>query len=199
MASQVLRPAAGFQVEASPAVAATSVAVAPRGIGSMNAARLFKHLFTPGWLAHRAFRPADVAAVTAAVTASEDSHRGELCIVAEGPLPIGRLIANESPRARGLELFGRLGVWDTKENCGVLVYIQLVDRRVEILVDRGVSAKVGQPDWEAICREMESAFKAGAYRRGVLDAVDRVTRLLNLHFPARGKRPNELSDRPVLL
>lgn len=165
----------------------------------MNATRLFKHLLTPGWLAHRAFRPADVAAVTAAVTASEDSHRGELCIVAEGPLPIGRLISSQQPRARALELFGRLGVWDTRENCGVLIYIQLVDRRVEILVDRGIAAKVGQPDWEAICREMEAAFKAGAYRRGVLDAVERATRLLSLHFPARGKKPNELPDKPVLL
>jgi uncharacterized membrane protein len=165
----------------------------------MNTARMFRHLITPGWLAHRAFRPADVAAVTAAVAASEDSHRGELCIVAEGPLPIGRLLTGQSPRARALDLFGRLGVWDTRENCGVLVYIQLVDRRVEILADRGIAAKLGQPDWESICREMEAAFKAGAYRRGVLDAVERVTRLLSLHFPARGKKSNELPDRPVLL
>jgi uncharacterized membrane protein len=165
----------------------------------MNTARMFRHLITPGWLAHRAFRPADVAAVTAAVAASEDSHRGELCIVAEGPLPIGRLLTDQSPRARALDLFGRLGVWDTRENCGVLVYIQLVDRRVEILADRGIAAKLGSPDWEAICREMEAAFKAGAYRRGVLDAVERVTRLLSLHFPARARKANELPDRPVLL
>lgn len=165
----------------------------------MNTARMLKHLLKPGWLAHRAFRPADVAAVTAAVTASEDSHRGELCIVAEGPLPIGRLLANQSPRARALELFGRLGVWDTRENCGVLLYIQLVDRRVEILADRGIAAKVGKPDWDIICRELEAAFKTNAYRRGVLDAVDRVTRLLSLHFPARAKKANELPDKPVLL
>jgi len=165
----------------------------------MNWARILKHLLTPGWLAHRAFRPADVAAITAAVAASEDSHRGELCIVAEGPLPVGRLLDKQSPRARALDLFGRLGVWDTRENCGVLVYIQLVDRRVEILADRGIAAKLGEADWASICRELESAFRSGAYRRGVLDAVERITRLLSLHFPARGKKANELSDKPVLL
>lgn len=165
----------------------------------MSLPRMLRHLVTPGWFAHRAFRSADVAAITAAVAASEDSHRGELCIVAEGPLPIGRLLDKQTTRARALELFGRLGVWDTRENCGVLIYIQLVDRRVEILADRGIAAKLGQGDWDAICRNMEIAFKTSAYRRGVLDAVERVTRLLALHFPARGKKANELPDRPVLL
>jgi len=165
----------------------------------MNTARMLRHLLTPGWLAHRAFRPADVAAITAAVAASEDSHRGELCIVAEGPLPIGRLLDDQSARARALDLFGRLGVWDTRENCGILVYIQLVDRRVEVLADRGIAAKLGEADWASICRDMEAAFKSGAFRRGVLDAVERITRLLALHFPARGKKANELPDKPVLL
>jgi uncharacterized membrane protein len=165
----------------------------------MDAARILKHLLKPAWLAHRAFKPADVTAVTAAVTTSEESHRGELCVVVEGPLSLGRLLTKQTTRARALELFGQFGVWDTRENCGVLIYVQLVDRRVEILADRGIAAKLGQGELEAICREMEAAFRTGAYRRGVLDAIDRVTRLLALHFPARGKKSNELPDRPVLL
>lgn len=154
---------------------------------------------TPAWLSHRAFRPADQSAIAAAVTASEDSHRGELRVVVEGPLPISHLLAKRSTRQRALELFGQLGVWDTRENCGVLIYVQLVDRHVEIVADRGIAAKLGPAEWEAVCREMETAFKTGAYRRGVLDAIERVTRLLALHFPARGKKSNELPDRPVLL
>lgn len=165
----------------------------------MSVARFFKHLLTPSWFAHRAFRAADVAAITAAVTASEDSHRGQLCIVVEGPLPIGRLLSHQSARARAVELFGRLGVWDTQENIGVLIYIQLVDRRVEILADRGIAAKVPAGDWETICQDMDAAFQSGAFRRGVFDAIDRATRLLNLHFPPRARRQNELPDKPVLL
>jgi uncharacterized membrane protein len=165
----------------------------------MNLARTLKHLLMPAWLAHRAFRPADLAAIKAAVAASADSHRGELCIVVEGPLSIRRLLAGQAIPARARELFGQLGVWDTRENCGVLIYVQLVDKRAEIVADRGIAAKLGQTEWDVVCRDMETAFKAGAYRRGVFDAIERVTRLLALHFPARGKRAGELPDRIVLL
>jgi len=165
----------------------------------MGVKRILKHLLTPAWLARRVFRDADAAAIGQAVAQSERSHRGELRFIAEGPLPLGRLLRGQSPRARALELFGLLGVWDTAENSGVLIYVQLVDRRVEILADRGIAAKVGQDQWDAICREMEAAFKAGAHRRGALDAIDRATRLLHIHYPSRGDNPNELPDRPVLL
>jgi uncharacterized membrane protein len=165
----------------------------------MDLARTLKHALTPAWLAHRAFKPADLAAITVAVTAAENSHRGELCIVAEGPLSIRRLLADQAVRMRAQELFGQFRVWDTREHCGILIYVQLVERRVEILADRGMAAKLSQPEWDVICREMETAFKAGAYRRGILDAIDRVTCLLALHFPARGKKTKKLPDRLVLI
>jgi uncharacterized membrane protein len=95
-------------------------------------------------------------------------------------------------------LFSQLRVWDTAENSGILIYVQLVDRRVEILADRGIAAKVEQGQWDAICRTMEEAFRHQAFRRGALDAVDAATRLLMLHFPARQDNPNELPDRPQL-
>ncbi len=161
--------------------------------------RTLKHLFMPGWLARRAFHSADVAAIRAAITASEACHRAELRFVAEGPLSPGRLFTRMSARQRAVELFGSLRIWDTAENNGVLIYVQLVDRQVEILADRAIAAKVHQVEWDGICREMEVAFKAGAFRRGALDAIDRTTRLLGLHFPPRGKRTNELPDQPVLL
>jgi uncharacterized membrane protein len=161
--------------------------------------RTLKHLFMPGWLARRAFHVADVAAIRAAITASESCHRGELRFVAEGPMSPARLFGGMSARQRAVELFGGLRVWDTAENNGILIYVQLVDRRVEVLADRAIAAKVAQAEWDGICREMETAFKAGAYRRGALDAIDRATRLLGLHFPLRGKRRNELPDLPLLL
>lgn len=161
--------------------------------------RILKHLAMPGWLARRAFKAADVEAIAAAITTSESEHRGELRLVAEGPLSVADLWHDMSPRQRALELFGAMRIWDTADNCGVLVYVQLVDRRVEILADRAIAAKVTQPEWDAVCREMETAFAARAYRRGALDAIDRITRMLALHFPSRGQRKNELPDTPVLL
>jgi uncharacterized membrane protein YgcG len=182
-----------------PVVEVISAAAAPRESGDMDGIRVLRHLLTPAWLAHRAFRPADVAAITAAVAASEGSHRGELRIVVEGPLALGPLLGGQSARERALELFGRFRVWDTRENCGILVYVQLVDRCVEIVADRGIAAKLGQGEWETICRGMEAAFKERAYRRGVLEAIEQATRLLVLHFPGRGRKTNELPDRPIVI
>jgi uncharacterized membrane protein len=165
----------------------------------MDLRRAFKHLIAPGWLARRTFRRADRQAIRAAIAASEGSHRGELRFVAEGPLPLRALLKGQSARRRAEDLFRQLGVADTREASGILIYVQLVDRRVEVLADHGISGRVTQPEWAKICRAMEAAFAMGDHRRGVLEAIDRATRLLSLYFPARPGKPNELDDRPLLL
>ena len=165
----------------------------------MKLSRLFKHLLLPDWWVQRVFSRADLAAIGAAVTACEKSHLGELRFVVEGPLPVSALWHGLSPRARAIALFSTLRVWDTEENCGILIYVQLVDRKVEILADRGIAAKVAQAEWDAICRRMEAAFRMGDYRAGALAAIARAGQLLAEHFPVDGENPNELPDRPLLL
>ncbi|MBK6675937.1 MAG: TPM domain-containing protein [Rhodocyclaceae bacterium] len=165
----------------------------------MDFARLFKHLMIPGWWARRAFRAADRAAIHEAIAASERLHRGELCLVVEGPMPLRVSLRGTSARGRAEQLFSRFGVGGTREASGILIYVQLVDRRVEILADRGIAGRVAQAEWDRICRAMEASFAQGAWRRGVLEAIDRATRLLSLHFPARRDNPNELDDRPRIL
>ncbi|NTV71818.1 MAG: hypothetical protein HGA71_16940 [Azonexaceae bacterium] len=161
--------------------------------------RLLKHLSSPGWWARRAFRADDLAAIGAAVKASEIRHRGEIRIAIEGPLPLRALLRNETCRDRAANLFQSLGVAETREAIGILVYVQLVDRRVEILADKGISTLVPPTEWEAICRQMESAFAIGNYQRGMVDAIKHITTLLAQHFPASGDNPNELDDAPTIL
>ena len=94
-----------------------------------------------------------------------------------------------------------MGVWDTEANNGVLIYLLLADRDVEIIADRGFNGRVDAAQWEAICREMEACFARGDYEAGVLLGIERIDRLLNEHFPlaeASGN-PNELSNRPLRL
>jgi len=165
----------------------------------MKGSRTLRHLIAPHWLARRAFPRATLRAIEDAVAASEGLHAGELRFVVEAGLPFGDLWRDVSPRERARELFSRLRVWDTERNGGVLVYVQLVDRRVEIVADRGIAAKVPQSEWDAICRGMEQAFGSGDYRRGALEAIARLSRLLVLHQPSRPDDRNELSDRPLLL
>ena len=165
----------------------------------MNIGRIFKHLLAPRWLAARYFGPALAAEVGAAVVVAESNQRGELRFVVEGPIPFVYLWHERNARQRADDLFANLRVWDTEENSGVLIYVQLVDHCVEILADRGVAAKVPQAEWDAICRSMESAFKSADYRAGALSAIKRAGELLEQYFPAVERNPNELADQPVLL
>ena len=134
-----------------------------------------------------------------AIRESERSHDGELRFaVGGGPARRCRSLRGLTPRERAREVFAQLAVWDTEDNSGVLIYLQLVDRDIEIVADRGISAKVEQATWDAICRRMEEAFRAGPSRRARCRASRR-SPLLARHFPPAGANPNELPDRPVVL
>lgn len=159
--------------------------------------RLLKHLLTPHWLALRAFPSQALREIEATIRASEGQHDGELRFAVEAGLPLHFLKATARRRAEAL--FAQLRVWDTEHNSGVLIYVQLVDRRIEIVADRGISAKVGQPEWNDICREMEKEFKQRDFLKGALRGIASVTRLLARHFPPRGHKHNELPDKPVVL
>jgi uncharacterized membrane protein len=165
----------------------------------MNILRMLKHLMLPDWWRRRVFAADDLAAIGAAVSASEQTHRGEVRFVAEASLAVSALWRELSPRQRAAEVFAAEGVWDTEENSGILIYVLLADRRVEILADRGIAARVPQAEWDAICRDMEQAFRAGQWRQGALQAVARAGELLAAHFPAAASNPNELPDEPLML
>jgi len=165
----------------------------------VNLLRFLKLITTPGWAARRGFTKETLSKIEKAVRASEREHDGELRFAVEGPLPILYLIHDRKPRLRAEDVFSQLRVWDTEHNSGVLIYVQLVDRRIEIVADRGIAAKVEQTEWNAICRAMEKAFKEKRFAEGALQAIERMTVLLARHFPPRGKNPNELPDKPVVL
>ena len=166
----------------------------------MGAGRVFKHLLVPDWISRKGFSKGTAERIRRAIHESESRHLGEICFVAEGGLPLPFLFVKKPARARAEDLFTQLRVWDTEHNSGVLVYVQRVDRRIEIVADRGIAARVVQAEWDAICREMEGAFREGRFAEGALSAIERCTRLLAAHFPSHGeRRPNELPDRPILL
>ncbi len=165
----------------------------------MNAGRILKHLFTPDWAAFRVFPGTTLKRIERAIGESEKSHRAELRFAVEAGLALTPLLKGVTPRARAHEVFANLRVWDTEHNSGVLIYVQLVDRRIEIVADRGISARVAQGEWDAICRGLERAFRERRYEQGALEAIAQATQLLQRHFPPRAGNPNELPDRPALL
>lgn len=165
----------------------------------MDIKRVAKHLLASDWRVRRAFPRAALDSIERAIKASETGHTGEIRFVAESALDGLPLFAGQSARDRALEVFSELRVWDTEYNNGVLIYLLLADRDVEIVADRGIHAKVGTDEWERICRRMETAFAQGDFERGVIDGIEEVTRHLSSHFASDGGERNELPDRPVIL
>jgi uncharacterized membrane protein len=162
--------------------------------------RFLRHLATDHGSARRAFPAAALAEIEALIADGERRHRGQVRFVCEASLPLGRVLHKLSPRERALELFGLLRIWDTEENCGVLIYALLADRDVEVVADRGIHAKVGAAAWESICRRIEAAFRVGRYADGAAAGIREVNELLAQHYP-RGAAPvsNELPDRPLVM
>ena len=165
----------------------------------MGIARIGKHLLEHRWRARRLFPPRVLAAIEQAIKTGETTHSGQVRFVVEGALDGAPLFRDQPARERAIDVFAQLRIWDTVHNNGVLIYLLLADRNVEIVADRGIDAKVTAAGWENICVEMERDFKAGEFESGVIRGIEAVSRQLARYFPARGKGPNELPDAPVVL
>ena len=161
--------------------------------------RVLRHLFTPFWVLRLRYPAVLLGQIEARIGEVEKTHPGELRFVVEHALEAGDLLAGVPPRGRALELFGLLGVWDTEENNGVLIYVLHAEHAVEIVADRGLVRRVPQADWDSLCRQAETEFATGRHGQGAMLAIEGAASLLQKHFPARTAPRNELPDQPLLL
>jgi len=159
-----------------------------------------RHLLATRWALTRRFPRATLDAIEAAVTESEARHRAEIRFAIEPALDVRALRRHETPRSRAHEVFAELRVWNTREHNGVLIYVLLAERIVEIVPDHGLDGRVSEAEWREVCAVIETEFGAGRWRDGALRAIDTVTRLLVREFP-RTSLPdeNEQPNRPQLL
>ena len=166
----------------------------------MKLARLFKHRWLDEADARRALSPEALTRLQARVAASEARHSGEIRLSVEAGLPWSYLWNDLRARDRAVTLFGKLRVWDTEHNNGVLIYLLLAEHAIEIVADRGLARRVPQAQWDQLIAGMREAFRAGRFEEGLAQAIDAVDGLLAQHFPlAPGQaNPNELSDSPDL-
>jgi uncharacterized membrane protein len=166
--------------------------------------RLFRHAWLEQSSTHRVVPPAMVERLRRQVASSEKLHTGEIRIYVETALPLNYLWHRASTavlaRRRALALFGELGVWDTANNNGVLIYLLLAEHAIEIVADRGVDAKAGSPVWAGLAARMSTAFQHGRFEEGLRQAMEEVSAVLAMHFPAASgvTNPNELPDRPII-
>jgi len=165
-------------------------------------ARVVRHRWRDERDIRKAVPPELMAQLQRLVAASERKHTGQIRMCIEAGMPTSYLWRGATPRERAVTLFGKLRVWDTEENNGVLIYLLLADHAIEIVADRGLNRHIGAGRWQHLVAHMGDAFGAGRYQDGLTQALENVGALLVEHFPVEEgstEHPNELPDAPVLL
>src|SRR5512134_2673273 len=164
--------------------------------------RALRHLFASEAGTRRRFPRATTDAIELAIASAERRTSAEIRFAVRTALDLDELRAGKTPRDCALEAFSHLRVWDSELANGVLIYVLMADRDVEIVADRAAAARIPPEDWESACRLMEQHFRDGRFKDGSVAGVAAVGALLERHFPVPradrddGKRqPNQ----PTLL
>lgn len=162
--------------------------------------RVLRHRWGDDTSLRRAMPPELLQRLEQRVAASERRHTGEIRIYVEAGLPNSYLWRDATPRERAISVFGKLRVWDTEENNGVLVYLLLAEHAIEVVADRGLARHVDAARWQEVVAHMREAFAAGRFEDGLTQALDEVSALLVEHFPLREGEAgvDELPNAPVL-
>jgi uncharacterized membrane protein len=161
--------------------------------------RALRHLFTGANTGRRCFPQPTLEAIADTIADGERRHRAEVRLIVEPSLPFRAAFDGVSNRERAGALFAQYGIWDTEENCGVLIYVNLAAHAVDIVADRNVGRLVTEGEWQDVCRQMTDAYKRGDFRDGTVAALNRLADLLQRHFPADGTRPNQLPNEALIL
>jgi uncharacterized membrane protein len=162
-------------------------------------ARYLRHLTATSAGTRRRFGKPALDSIEKAIAAAEARSSGEIRFVIETALDVADLRARLTPRDRAIQTFADLHVWNTELRNGVLIYVLLADRDVEIVADRGAAALIPPADWEDVCRRMEEHFRAGRFAAGAVAGVEAVGGLLERRFPRASADRNELPNQPALL
>jgi uncharacterized membrane protein len=161
--------------------------------------RLLRHVTTTRATGRRTFPAHTLKAIQTAIAQGEAQHRAEIRIIVEPALTVLDVLGGQSSRERARELFAHYRIWDTEENCGILIYINLADHKVEIVADRTVNRVLGKGDWEAVCHTMTQGFARGDFHDSAIAALSQLNALLKSAFPANSTSTNELPNRPLVL
>jgi uncharacterized membrane protein len=161
--------------------------------------RLLRHVTTTRITGRRTFPAHTLKAIQTAIAQGEAQHRAEIRLIVEPALKLLDVLLGMSARERARELFSHYRIWDTEENCGILIYINLADHKVEIVADRTVGRALDKTDWEAVCHTMTQGFSRGDFHDSAIAALTQLNALLKSSFPANSTSINELPNRPLVL
>lgn len=161
--------------------------------------RLFRHLFTTTAAGRRVFPNTALDAIQKAIAIGEKRHQAEIRLIVEPAMPLYDVLYGISARERTHQLFSLYRIWDTETNAGILIYINLADRKVEIIADRAANRAIKREEWHAVCRTMTEGFGRNAFHESTIAGLAQLNDLLAERLPSNGASTNELSNRPLML
>jgi uncharacterized membrane protein len=142
------------------------------------------------------------------IAASEQRHSGEIRICVEAGLPTSylwrhfwhKVSMKTIMRERAVMMFSKLHIWDTAQNNGVLIYLLLAERDIELVADRGINQYVDHAEWKAIVKRLSSALHDGKFEDGLTQALEEVSAIMMRHFELKPgeTNPNELPNAPFI-
>jgi uncharacterized membrane protein len=160
--------------------------------------RLMNHTLAWRPSYRRIFNAACMSAITQAVQRCEASTQVQVCVIAEQTLPYSYLRKHLPVRERAITLFGKHRVWDTEHNCGVLIYVNMVEHAVEIVADRGIAHRIAQAQWDAWALQLNRAFAQQQYQSGLIQVIDAMAMPFATALPGQGSL-NMIADAPIVL
>jgi len=161
--------------------------------------RLLQNLFAGWFRLPRWFPATTLTQIRDVITEGERHHAGEICFAVEARYSLWSVLNGLQTRDRANQVFSMLRVWDTQDNSGVLLYLHLAERRVELVADRGIASRVDDAEWQNICAEFAKDIVVGPADVAVLMCITKINTLLSTHFPADNNNPQELSNDPIIL
>ena len=161
--------------------------------------RIWINLFSGWFQLSRSFPNSRMKYIRDVIAEGELHHAGELCFAVEARFSLIALLNGIQTRPRAQQVFSALGVWDTEQNSGVLVYLQLAERKIEIIADRGIAARVPIDAWDALCRKFAVAMRETEPDQAVLNCLKQINALMTEHFPASNDNLKELANEPIIL
>ncbi|MFN7119672.1 MAG: TPM domain-containing protein [Saprospiraceae bacterium] len=133
------------------------------------------------------FSKDDEARIVQAIQDAEHNTSGEIRVHLEKKL-------EEDVLVEAQRVFTKLGMHQTAERNGVLIFIAPQHRKFAIIGDEGINQLVGEDFWAAERDIIQQHFRQGAYAEGICKAIEQVGEKLKAHFPYQTDDTNELSD-----
>jgi uncharacterized membrane protein len=102
------------------------------------------------------------------------------------------------PHELAVKDFEKLGMADTKDKTGIMIFIIFGEKFYDVLADEGIYSKISNDTWNKLETKLTDEFSQGNFLQGILHIIERMGEVLSAEFPRESDDVNELPDEVVV-